>query len=45
MRMTPTTVIIGIDPHKASGSIAIDGDAYAITRLEVSADRSQTQRL
>jgi transposase len=40
------TVIIGIDPHKASHmAVAIDGDERAIARLEVTADRAQTQRL
>jgi transposase len=40
------TVIIGIDPHKATHmAVAIDGDEHAIARLEVSADRAQTQRL
>jgi transposase len=40
------TVIIGIDPHKATHmAVAIDGDEHAIARLEVNADCSQTQRL
>jgi transposase len=40
------TVIIGIDPHKATHmAVAIDGDEHAIALLEVSADRAQTQRL
>ena len=40
------TVIIGIDPHKATHmAVAIDGDEHAIARLEVRADRAQTQRL
>jgi transposase len=40
------TVIIGIDPHKATHmAVAIDGDEQAIGRLEVTADRCQTQRL
>jgi transposase len=40
------TVIIGIDPHKATHmAVAINGDEDAIARLEVRADRSQTQRL
>jgi transposase len=40
------TVIIGIDPHKATHmAVAIDGDEQAIARLEVRADRAQTQRL
>jgi transposase len=39
-------VIIGIDPHKATHmAVAIDGDEQAIARLEVTADRAQTQRL
>lgn len=38
--------IIGIDPHKATHmAVAIDGDEQAIARLEVRADRAQTQRL
>jgi transposase len=40
------TVIIGIDPHKATHvAVAIDGDEEAIARVEVNADRAQTQRL
>ena len=40
------TVIIGIDPHKATHmAVAIDGDEHALARLEVRADRAQTQRL
>ena len=40
------TVIIGIDPHKATHmAVAIDGDEQPIGRLEVLADRCQTQRL
>ena len=40
------TVIIGIDPHKATHTaVAIDDDERAIARLEVSADRAQTPRL
>jgi transposase len=40
------TVIIGIDPHKATHmAVAIDGDEHLIGRLEVKADRVQTQRL
>ena len=40
------TVIIGIDPHKATHmAVAIDGDEQAIARLEVRADHAQTQRL
>jgi transposase len=40
------TVIIGIDPHKATHmAVAIDGDERAIGRLEVRADRCQAQRL
>src|SRR6266540_4481292 len=39
-------VIIGIDPHKATHTaVAIDRDEQAIARLEVRADRAQTQRL
>ena len=40
------TVIIGIDPHKTTHmAVAIDGDEQPIGRLEVRADRCQTQRL
>jgi transposase len=40
------TVVIGIDPHKATHmAVAIDGDEHLIGRLEVKADRVQTQRL
>ena len=40
------TVIIGIDPHKATHmAVVIDGDEQAIARLELMADRAQTQRL
>jgi transposase len=40
------TVIIGIDPHKTTHmAVAIDGDEHPIGRLEVLADRCQTQRL
>lgn len=40
------TVIIGIDPHKATHTaVAIDRDEQAVARLEVSADGAQTQRL
>lgn len=40
------TVIIGIDPHKSTHmAVAIDDEEQAIARLEVQADRSQTQRL
>jgi transposase len=40
------TVIIGIDPHKATHvAVAIDGNELAIARLEVTANRAQTQRL
>lgn len=39
-------VIIGIDPHKATHTaVAIDRDENAIARLEVKADRCQTDRL
>ena len=40
------TVIIGIDPHKATHTaVAIDGDEQPIARLQVVADRVQTPRL
>jgi transposase len=40
------TVIIGIDPHKSTHmAVAIDDNERAIARLDVRADRSQTQRL
>jgi transposase len=40
------TVIIGVDPHKATHTaVAIDGDERPIARLQVVADRCQTQRL
>jgi hypothetical protein len=40
------TVIIGVDPHKATHTaVAIDGDEQPLARLDVVADRSQTQRL
>jgi transposase len=40
------TLIIGIDPHKATHmAVAIDDDEEAIARLEVTAGRCQTQRL
>jgi len=40
------TVIIGIDPHKATHvAVAIDGEERPIARLEVVADRCQTDRL
>ena len=40
------TVIIGIDPHKATHmAVAIDRDEHAVGRLEMRADRCQTQRL
>jgi transposase len=40
------TVIIGIDPHKSTHmAVAIDDEEQAIARLEVRADRAQTQRL
>ena len=40
------TVIIGIDPHKATHmAVAIDGEEHAVAHLEVTADRAQTQRL
>jgi transposase len=40
------SVIIGIDPHKATHTaVAIDRDEHPLARLQVPADRSQTQRL
>jgi transposase len=40
------TLIIGIDPHKATHmAVAIDDDEEAIARLEVTAGGCQTQRL
>jgi transposase len=40
------TVIIGVDPHKATHTaVAIDGGEQLLARLEVVADHSQTQRL
>jgi transposase len=40
------SVIIGIDPHKATHmAVAIDRDEQPIARLEVVADRCQTERL
>jgi len=40
------SVIIGIDPHKASHlAVAIDGEERALGELEVVADRRQTSRL
>jgi transposase len=40
------SVIIGIDPHKATHTVvAIDGDEQPIARLQVVADRCQTERL
>src|SRR5215831_18215467 len=40
------TVIIGIDPHKATHmAVAIDSEECPIARLEVAADNCQTQRL
>jgi transposase len=40
------TVIIGVDPHKATHTaVAIDGEELPLARCEVVADRSQTQRL
>jgi len=40
------TVIIGIDPHKATHmAVAIDSSEYPIGRLEVRADGSQARRL
>jgi transposase len=40
------SVIIGIDPHKATHTaVAIDRGEQPIARLQVVADRCQTQRL
>jgi hypothetical protein len=40
------SVIIGIGPHKATHTaVAIDGDEQPIARLEVVADRCQSERL
>jgi transposase len=40
------TVIIGIDPHEATHmAVAIDSDERSVARLEVRAQRDQTQRL
>jgi transposase len=40
------SVIIGVDPHKSTHTaVAIDGDEQPIARLQVVADRGQTQRL
>ena len=40
------TVIIGVDPHKATHTaVAIDGDERPLARLQLVADRCQTQRL
>ena len=40
------TVIIGIDPHKATHmAVAIDGNEHAVARLEVRAQRNQAERL
>ena len=40
------TVIIGVDPHKSTHTaVAIDGDERPLGRLQVVADRCQTQRL
>ena len=40
------SVIIGIDPHKASHvAVAIDDDEQSLGVLEVVADRRQTRRL
>ena len=40
------TVIIGVDPHKATHTaVAIDSAERPLARLDVVADRSQTQRL
>lgn len=40
------TVIIGVDPHKSTHTaVAIDGDERPLGRLQIVADRCQTQRL
>ena len=40
------SVIIGIDPHKAThAAVAIDGDERPVARLQVAAGRDQTARL
>ena len=40
------TVMIGIDPHKATHTaVAIDGDERPLARLQLTADRVQTGRL
>jgi transposase len=40
------SVIIGIDPHKATHTaVAIDRDEQSIAKLQVVADRCQTERL
>jgi transposase len=40
------TVIIGIDPHKATHmAVAIDGGEQSVARFEVRAQRDQTERL
>src|SRR5919109_666452 len=45
-RRTPMTMIIGIDPHKATHMVvAVDDDEQPVARFEVRADRGQAQRL
>ena len=39
------TVIIGVDPHKSTHTVAIDRDERPLARLRLVADRCQTQRL
>jgi transposase len=40
------TVIIGVDPHKSTHTaVAIDGDEQPLARVQLVADRCQTQRL
>jgi len=40
------TVIIGVDPHKSThAAVAIDCDEWPLARLQLVADRCQTQRL
>jgi transposase len=40
------TVIIGVDPHKSTHTaVAIDGDERPLARVQLVADRCQTQRL
>jgi transposase len=40
------TVIIGIDPHKATHiAVAVDNDEQSVAQFEVRAQRNQTERL